>query len=287
MKNKIITFLLVLVFLSGLGLLLYPTVSNLWNSRHTSKVITQYSREVTNLDATSIQEMLEQAREYNRKLFREGRGFDLSDSENVRYKRLLNTDGNGIMGYVEIPKIRCKLPIYHGTEEESLVNGTGHLEWSSLPVGGESTHTVISGHRGVPSARLFTDIDRLVEGDVFSLHVLGITLNYEVDQILVVLPEELDTLKIEEGKDYCTLVTCTPYGVNTHRLLVRGHRVNTEEALLRMTADAYQISNIWVILLIFVPLFVLSFIGLYVIHRNGKAQDEAFVELQKLLKKYK
>lgn len=273
-----------LVFLFGLGLLLYPTVSNLWNSKHSSKVITQYTREVTTLDDTSIQKMLEQAREYNRKLFQEGRGFDISDSDQKLYNRLLNTDGNGIMGYVEIPKIRCKLPIYHGTEEESLVNGTGHLEWSSLPVGGESTHTVISGHRGVPSARLFTDIDRLVEGDIFSLHVLGVTLNYEVDQILVVLPEELNTLKIEEGKEYCTLVTCTPYGINTHRLLVRGHRVDAEEALLRMTADAYQIGYIWVILLIFVPLFTLSFVGLYVIQKRRKQQEEAFLELQRSLK---
>lgn len=284
MKNKIITFLLVLVFLSGLGLLLYPTVSNLWNSRHTGKVITQYTREVTSLDRENIREMLEQARDYNTKLFQEGRGFEVSDAENSLYNRLLNTDGNGIMGYVEIPKIRCKLPIYHGTEEESLVNGTGHLEWSSLPVGGESTHSVISGHRGVPSARLFTDIDRLVEGDVFSLHVLGNTLNYEVDQILVVLPEELETLRIEEGKDYCTLVTCTPYGVNTHRLLVRGHRVDTEEALLRMTADAYQMNRIWVILLIFVPTFALSFIGLYGIHRRRKQQEAAVLELQRSLK---
>ena len=168
----------------------------------------------------------------------------MSDEERARYETLLNIDGNGIMGYVEIPSINCRLPVYHGTEEKTLQVGVGHIEWSSLPVGGESTHAVLSGHRGLPSARLFTDLNKLTEGDHFLLYVLSETLTYEVDQIRIVEPEDISDLLIQQGLDLCTLVTCTPYGINTHRLLIRGHRIENEVVSTPkfVTSDAARIN---------------------------------------------
>lgn len=167
--------------------------------------------------------------------------FNLTDEERAKYEKTLDVTGTGIMGYVEIPKISVSLPIYHGTDATVLQIAIGHIPGSSLPVGGQGTHCVISGHRGLPSARLFTDIDQLREGDLFMLNVLGKTLTYQVDQIRVVLPDELDDLAIDDGQDYCTLVTCTPYGVNTHRLLVRGHRVPNQGAAVA-DGDMVQVS---------------------------------------------
>lgn len=227
--SRLMTLLIVVVFVAGLSFLLYPTVSNLWNQAHQSRAIATYTEQVEKLDDSSNKEMLKAARKYNKELLKKADHWKLSKKDKKKYESLLDVSGTGIMGYIEIPKIDCSLPIYHGTDEGALQIAIGHLEGSSLPVGGKSSHCVLSGHRGLPSARLFTDLDQMEEGDTFILNILGHKLAYEVDQIKVVLPEEMSDLEIQEGKDLCTLVTCTPYGINTHRLLVRGHRVKYVE----------------------------------------------------------
>lgn len=230
MKKKYIsTIIIAVIFLTGLGFLLYPTVSNLWNQAHQSRAIATYSKQVEKLDDSENKKMLKAARKYNKSLLKKSDHWKLSKKDKKKYESLLDVSGTGIMGYIEVPKIDCSLPIYHGTDEGALQIAIGHLEGSSLPVGGKSTHCVLSGHRGLPSARLFTDLDQMEEGDIFILNILDRKLAYEVDQIRVVLPEEMSDLEIEEGKDLCTLVTCTPYGINTHRLLVRGHRTEYVE----------------------------------------------------------
>lgn len=213
------------MFLLGIGLLLYPTVSDYWNGLHQSRAIASYDAAVQELDTAQYDEMLAEARAYNETLLQNPARFTSTEAETAHYRELLDVSGTGIMAYVEIPKLGTRLPVYHGTDDAVLQIAVGHIEGSSLPVGGAGTHTVLSGHRGLPSAKLFTDLDQLENGDRFVLHVLGDALWYEVDQILTVLPEEMDALAIDAQEDYCTLVTCTPYGVNTHRLLVRGHRV--------------------------------------------------------------
>ena len=232
--KRITTVLLSLIFLTGLGFVLYPTVSDLWNKAHQSRAIAAYTSQVEKLDDTKSREMKEAAKEYNEGLLSKSDRWKLSEEEKKEYESLLDVSGTGIMGYIEIPKLNCSLPIYHGTDEGALQIAIGHLEGSSLPVGGESTHCVLSGHRGLPSARLFTDLDQLQKGDLFILNVLDEKLAYEVDQIEVVLPDEMDELAIEEGEDLCTLVTCTPYGINSHRLLVRGRRVEYEEKVIEI-----------------------------------------------------
>lgn len=227
--SRLMTLLIVVVFVAGLSFLLYPTVSNLWNQAHQSRAIATYTEQVEKLDDSSNKEMLKAARKYNKELLKKADHWKLSKKDKKKYESLLDVSGTGIMGYIEIPKIDCSLPVYHGTDEGALQIAIGHLEGSSLPVGGKSSHCVLSGHRGLPSARLFTDLDQMEEGDTFILNILGHKLAYEVDQIKVVLPEEMSDLEIQEGKDLCTLVTCTPYGINTHRLLVRGHRVKYVE----------------------------------------------------------
>ena len=227
--SRLMTLLIVVVFVVGLSFLLYPTVSNLWNQAHQSRAIATYTEQVEKLDDSSNKEMLKAARKYNKELLEKADHWKLSKKDKKKYESLLDVSGTGIMGYIEIPKIDCSRPVYHGTDEGALQIAIGHLEGSSLPVGGKSSHCVLSGHRGLPSARLFTDLDQMEEGDTFILNILGHKLAYEVDQIKVVLPEEMSDLEIQEGKDLCTLVTCTPYGINTHRLLVRGHRVKYVE----------------------------------------------------------
>ena len=257
--NRITLILLVVVLLAGLSLLLYPTVADWWNSRHQSQAIASYVDTVTELDEDRYEELLAEARAYNELLLQDENRF-LPDEEDLEYyNSLLNVSGSGIMGYVEIPEIDVTLPIYHGTSEEVLQTAIGHIEGSSLPVGGESTHCVISGHRGLPSARLFTDLDQITEGDIFQLHVLDETLTYEVDQISVVEPDDVSLLAIEEGEDLCTLVTCTPYGVNSHRLLVRGHRVETPEpgGILQIIADAVLIDERFVLPIIAIPILLI------------------------------
>ena len=227
MKRKhISTIFIILIFLVGLGFISYPTVSNLWNQAHQSRAIATYSKQVEKLDDSENKKMLKAARKYNKSLLKKSDHWKLSKKDKKKYESLLDVSGTGIMGYIEVPKIDCSLPIYHGTDEGALQIAIGHLEGSSLPVGGKSTHCVLSGHRGLPSARLFTDLDQMEEGDLFYLHVLGQILAYNVDQIKVVLPEDTDDIRITEGKDYVTLLTCTPYGINSHRLLVRGERTD-------------------------------------------------------------
>ena len=261
-KGNFTTLLLILVLLAGLSLLLYPSVSDYWNSLHQTRAIATYAEEVANLNQDQYDEIWAAAESYNASLTDRVNAYLLSDAQKEEYQQLLNVSGLGVMGYIEIPSIDCSLPIYHGTEESVLQIAVGHLEWSSLPVGGESTHCVLSGHRGLPSAKLFTNLDKLQTGDIFMLRVLDNVLTYEVDQILIVEPQETDALRIEEGKDYCTLVTCTPYGINTHRLLVRGHRIdNIEEAkTVHVTADAIQIEPLLVAPVVAIPILLLLLI---------------------------
>ena len=261
-KGNFTTFILVLILLTGLSLLLYPSVSNYWNSLHQTKAIAKYAEDVVNLDNDTYDQLWQDAASYNQSLLTRSNPYLLSDEQKAEYDRLLDVSGLGVMGYIEIPSIDCSLPIYHGTEESVLQIAVGHLKWSSLPVGGESTHCVLSGHRGLPSAKLFTNLDKLQTGDIFMLRVLDNVLTYEVDQILIVEPQETGALRIEEGKDYCTLVTCTPYGINTHRLLVRGHRIdNIEEAkTVRVTADAIQIEPLLVAPVVAIPILLLLMI---------------------------
>lgn len=257
--SKFITILLVFLLLAGLSLLLYPTVSDYWNSLHQSRAIASYVKQVAEIDSDTYERLLEDARAYNRSLIGKTGRFDMTDAERAKYESLLKVADNGIIGYIEIPSIQCSLPIYRGTDEAILQIAIGHIEGSSLPVGGSGTHCVLSGHRGLPSARLFTDLDEMAIGDTFLIRVLDETLTYEVDQIRIVLPNEVEDLEIEEGKDYCTLVTCTPYGINSHRLLVRGHRIEDrqEAQTIRVTADAMQIDPLIVTPIVAIPIVLL------------------------------
>ena len=279
-KGNFTTWLLLLILLAGLSLLLYPTVSDYWNSFHQTRAIASYAEQVAVLDNNQYDAIWSEAAEYNRSLLERSNTYLLSEEQKQTYERLLDVSGLGVMGYIEIPSIDCSLPIYHGTEESVLQIAVGHLEWTSLPVGGESTHCVLSGHRGLPSAKLFTNLDKLREGDLFMLRVLDEVLTYEVDQILIVEPQEIAALQITEGEDYCTLVTCTPYGINTHRLLVRGHRIeNAPEArLVRVTADAVQIEPLLVAPIVALPMLLMLLILLLLPKRpkndNGGYADE-------------
>ena len=272
--NHITTIVLVLILLVGLSLLLYPYVSDYWNSFHSSRAISAYAEDVANLDEAQYEEMWSAARAYNRALAERSTNFALSDAQKEEYEKLLDISGVGIMGYLEIPELNMSLPIYHGTEESVLQIAAGHLEWSSLPVGGESSHCVISGHRGLPSAKLFTDLDKLQEGDVFVLRVLDEVLTYEVDQIRVVEPSQVSDLEIVEGSDLCTLVTCTPYGINTHRLLVRGHRIENiqESQTIRVTSDAMQIEPLIVAPIVATPVLLLLLVLLLLPKRKDPSR---------------
>lgn len=267
--NNYITGLLVLILLTGLSLLLYPSVSEYWNSFHQTRAIATYAEDVANMNEEQYEKFWKAAEKYNRKLQKQQGIRTLSEEDKKEYDKQLNISGIGVMGYVEIPKIASTLPIYHGTEESVLQIAVGHLEWSSLPVGGESTHCVLSGHRGLPSAKLFTNLDMLTEGDVFMLRVLDEVLTYEVDQILIVEPEHTEALDIVKGMDYCTLVTCTPYGINTHRLLVRGHRIENLDAYdARITADGVQLEPLMVAVFVAIPLLLLLIIILLLLPRK-------------------
>lgn len=272
MKNKASTVILFIVFLIGLSLLLYPSVSNYWNSFRQSRVIASYSQTVADMDEEEYEELWAEAQSYNQSLQAQQNGFSTSSEMKDRYDSMLNPGDDGVMGYLEIPTINVKLPIYHGTADAELQVGVGHLEWTSLPVGGESTHCALSGHRGLPSAKLLSNLDQMKEGDEFYLRILGNTLTYEVDQIRIVEPEDVSQLKVEEGQDLCTLVTCTPYGVNTHRLLVRGHRIENSSAIsdVRVTADAIQIEPILVAPLVATPILLVLLVVLLVCTRKKK-----------------
>ena len=246
-KQNLVTILLIFILLVGLSMLSYPTVSDYWNSFHQSKAVAGYVEKVEDLSKADYSRMLSDAEVYNKTL---DQGvipdLNLTGEAKEAYNKLLDVTGSGIMAYVEIPKLNTTMPIYHGTDDSVLQVAIGHIPGTSLPVGGEGTHSVISGHRGLPSAKLFTDIDKLVDGDVFLIQVLGETLTYEVDQILTVTPDDVSALTIDPDQDYVTLVTCTPYGVNSHRLLVRGHRIANETKEARVTAEASQVDPILV-----------------------------------------
>lgn len=276
MKKRLTTILAVLVFITGLSLLLYPTVSNYFNSLHQSKVVSHYSDALEKMDEAQKQAAIDAAVQYNALLVSNDARFTPSEEETRLYNSLLNPDGTGMMGYITIPEIRCKLAIYHSVDDSVLQVGVGHLEGSSLPVGGSSTHCVISGHRGLPSARLFTDIDRLEKGDLFYLHVYGKVLAYEVDKISVVEPEDYGPLEIEEGKDLCTLLTCTPYGINTQRLMVRGHRVvDSLYDESNITSDAARVDTLVVASCVGVVLLLVGIIVSKIWRLRGREKNNS------------
>ena len=277
MKKHLSTIFFGIISLIGLLLVLYPTVSNFLSNREQKKVIREYSNIVNNMDKEEKEAMYNEAVDYNKKIYENGM-IDYSNPDAVEgYNDILDVSGTGIMGYISIPKINVELPIYHGTSDGVLQVAVGHLEGSSLPVGGENTHCVLSGHRGLPSADLFTHLDRLNVHDIFTISVLDKTLVYEIDQIKVVAPGDTQYLQIEDGKDYCTLLTCTPYGINTHRLLVRGVRVadSDDKNNIYVYADAYKIDTKTVTVLMAVPLTLLLLLGMVVhIRRNKKRKQE-------------
>ena len=265
MRKNLSTIILILIFLVGLSVMLYPSVSNAVNRKHESRAVAGYAEEVEQLSDADYQAYFDAADAYNRQLNTTPNAFYKPDLVSG-YAQTLDISGTGIMGYITIPKISVELPIYHGTDEGVLQVAAGHLEGSSLPVGGAGTHAVISAHRGLPSAKLFTNLDELEVGDRFTITVLNRVLTYEVDQISIVLPTEIDQLLPTEGMDYVTLMTCTPYGINTHRLLVRGKRVETTESQkhIRVAADAFRIEPIIVAPILAIPMLLAALVGVLV-----------------------
>lgn len=252
-ENKLVIFLFIPMILLGLGLLLYPFISNRISVGHYQKVIQTYDKKVSEETKDANNKLLMDAREYNRSLSF-GEVVDVFQNPEVknsdRYLSILNINDNGMMGYISIPKIDVRIPIYHGTTSDVLQKGVGHLEGSSFPVGGESTHAILSAHRGLPSSKLFADLDQLKKGDIFYIYILDQVLAYQVDQVLVTEPSETDALRIVDGKDYITLVTCTPYAINTHRLLVRGERIEYNEQVEKDIEVDYALSTADIILYI-------------------------------------
>ena len=284
MRKHISTIILCITFITGLSLLLYPTVSNYWNAQHQTQAVVDYTERIEKMDDSEKLAEIDRAREYNSLLVDNGRRFSPNKEEKEFYNSVLSVDDNGMMGYITIPELRLKLAIYHGVDESVLQVGIGHIEGSSLPVGGESTHCVLSGHRGLPSAKLFTDIDKLVIGDVFMLHVYDEMLTYEIDQILIVEPEDYSALAIEEGKDYCTLVTCTPYGINTHRLLVRGHRVENKVIEgTRVTSDAIKVNKYLVIAGLSLLLLFVYYLFVLIVRLYKKKRHEDYERTKRML----
>ena len=269
-RRNLLSGVMVIGLLVGIGLLAYPSVANYWNQFHQTRAIMSYSEAVDNMSTEDYKKILDSAREYNKRLAERGLHWVMNDADRAAYEKELNIDGSGIMGYISVPKFHIKVPIYHGTEESVLQVAIGHLETTSLPVGGKSTHTQVSGHRGLPSARLFTDLDKIKEGDTWTITVLNETLTYECDQIRIVEPEDFSELGLIEGEDLCTLITCTPYGINTHRLLVRGHRVPNAQGSAEVTADGIQIEPIYIAPILAIPAIILLLIILLVSTRRAK-----------------
>ena len=285
-RSILTTLLLVVILLVGMAVIAYPTVSDWWNSFHQSRAIASYSEAVDNASSEEIEAIFAAAEDYNRRLLEKENPFAMTEENLAEYNSLLDVSGTGVMGYIQIPVIDVTLPIYHGTSESVLQVAIGHLDWTALPVGGESTHAVLSGHRGLPSARLFTDLDKVQEGDYFTITSLNRTVTYEVDQIRIVEPQEVSDLKTVPGKDYCTLVTCTPYGINTHRLLVRGRRIDNieEERIIIVPPGAFRIPNYVAIPAIGIPLLFLFLLGL-AIYSHFKRPRRSVDELEQLLRR--
>ncbi|MBR5309656.1 MAG: class C sortase [Oscillospiraceae bacterium] len=262
-------------FLIGLSVLLYPAISDFWNSKTQSRAIVDYESVLNNLTSEDYSAMFQAAYDYNAALY--ATEFPLRDYKNVPgYYDTLKVEGTNIIGYLRIDKIGVELPIYHGTSDEVLNKGVGHIEGTSLPVGGESTHSVMSAHRGLPSAKLFTDLDRLEPGDTFKINILDQVLTYQVDQIKIITPSEFEDLMISEGKDYCTLFTCTPYGINTHRLLVRGIRIETitEKPAIYVANEAFRIEPLLVTPAVAAPMVLGFLIHLMIKYREPPKKKE-------------
>ena len=275
------TVILFVIMLVGVGIMAYPSVSDYWNSLHQSRAIASYSATVDSMDEETYQKLWDEAIAYNKAFAASPIGWEPSEAELKAYYDVLDVSGTGIMGYIEIPKIGCSLPMYHSTDEAVLQIAIGHLVGTSLPVGGETSHCALSGHRGLPSAKLFTDLDKMVVGDVFYLRVLNETLTYEVDAIHIVEPYDLSFLSLQRGKDLCTLVTCTPYGINTHRLLVQGHRIETvveETVSVSVTSDAVRIPNRISIPAFGIPALFVFLVIMLVSSRKRPVRDKSYYE---------
>lgn len=283
-SNVISTIVLIIMLLVGLSVMLYPTISDWWNTREQRAAIASYEHIVTEMDDGETERLLNEAHEYNEKLA--GLFAPFTNYEEISgYEDILNISGTGVMGYISIPFIKIELPIYHGTSEEVLNIAAGHLQGSSLPVGGNNTHAVISAHRGLPSAKLFTDLDQLVVGDTFTITVLGEVYTYEIEKILTVKPEEVDKLAIIPNGDYVTLMTCTPYGINTHRLLLRSHRIETTYHYdAKVVADAVQIDPILAVPAISAPL-VIFLICFWIAGSKKRERPSARRSFEMLMKK--
>ena len=276
MKKNKSTIILILVFFVGLSVMLYPTISDYVNQLHQTRAVANYAADVDKLSDADYTAYFEAADAFNAQIAADPDALYFPDRF-PSYESTLDVTGTGIMGYITIEKIGVELSIYHGTSDAVLQVAAGHLEGTSLPVGGASTHAVISAHRGLPSAKLFTNLDQLEVGDTFTITVLDRTLTYEVDNISIILPTETDSLKVSEGKDYITLMTCTPYGINTHRLLVRGRRITTPDKLkhIRVTSDAIKIEPILTAPIMALPLLlVLLFWLLFASRKRSSAKDK-------------
>ena len=271
LKKQIPNIIFGLIFVVGLCIFLYPSVSNYINSKHQSRAVSSYQEAIASIAEEDYNKLWNEAIKYNEELTQRPMSFKLTDEQLAQYNKILDPTGTGVIGTIEIENIGVNLPIYHGTEETVLQVGIGHLEGTSFPTGTKSTHVILSGHRGLPSAKLFTDLDQMIVGDTFLLHIMNQTFAYQVDQINIVLPEETQDLAIVDGKEYVTLVTCTPYGVNTHRLLVRAKRVDyNEETKLIVPADATRYNNMIVAPFIAAPMILLLFVIFLFMTRKPK-----------------
>ena len=272
-KKNLFTVVMSAGLLAGIGLLLYPSVANYWNSFHQTRAIMGYQESVSNMTTEDYKLILKEARAYNKQLAGTGIIWKMNESQRKEYNSKLKIDGTEVMAYVSMPKFHIRVPVYHGTDEAVLQVAIGHLEGSSLPVGGKSTHCLISGHRGLPSARLFTDLDKVKEGDTWTITTLNETLTYECDQIRIVEPDDISALQIIKGKDLCTLITCTPYGINTHRLLIRGHRIPNADGAADLTADAIQIEPVYVAPVMAVPALIILIAVMLLSAKRSKSFD--------------
>lgn len=275
MRKHLTTIIIIVMFIVGLSVLLYPAVSNYINQKHASRVISEYNDKSEKMRNDEIEKIFAKAQDYNRRLEKEPGGF-YNPARVSGYSETLDISGTGIMGYVDIDRIGVELPIYHTVDDSVLSIGAGHLEGTSLPVGGESTHCVLSGHRGLPSAKLFTDLDELEQGDEFTITVLNKKLTYRIDQIKTVLPTETDDLQIVKGKDYCTLMTCTPYGINSHRLILRGVRIETAEEKpgVFVKNEAFVIDPLVVTPIVATPMLVIVLVFVIVKDRRAKKKND-------------
>jgi sortase A len=282
-KIDIVTVIIVAVMVVGAGIIAYPTFSDWWNSYHQTRAIATYQAAVDETDPELIAAMLADAHAYNERLLTKANRYVFSDEDRAEYSSILDLTGTGVIGYIDVPAIHVSYPIYHGMSESVLQVAIGHLEGSSLPVGGESTHAAVTGHRGLPSAKLFTDLDKLTEGDTFTITVLDQTITYSVDQIRIVEPSDLSDLNIMQNADYCTLITCTPYGINTHRMLVRGHRIDNIAGTLVVPAEAVQIPNYVAVPAVAVPMLFVYLVGTllyYQFRRPGYDKEKVMQALE-------